>query len=99
MSDSRQSSTFKVAVKLVGGLGQEIRLPTAGRQAADLGMRLPRGGWVELNSGATVLVLLEQLRLPPSRVWGVIVNGKHAQPTDLLQEGDEVFVIPPIGGG
>ena len=29
----------------------------------------------------------------------VLVNGKKAEPTDKIKEGDEVAIFPPVSGG
>ena len=62
---------------------------------------------VELPDGATVADLLEHLRvaLPagtPGRslqAIAVSVNAEYAQAAHVLQEGDEVGLLPPVSGG
>jgi len=54
---------------------------------------------VELPAGATLQDLVDQLDLPPEETKVVFVNAR-AQVLDwVLQEGDEVGIFPPIGGG
>ena len=55
-----------------------------------------------LESGDTIARLYDRLfpesekaRLPV----GYAVNQSYVQPSHLLQDGDEVAFIPPIGGG
>jgi molybdopterin synthase catalytic subunit len=62
---------------------------------------------VELPDGASVTELLESLRsrLPANalasgfRGIAVSVNGEYAQATDILHDGDEVGLLPPVSGG
>ncbi len=61
---------------------------------------------LELPEGATVAALLDQLAsgrapVPPS-TWASIavsVNHEYAQPAQVLREGDEVGLLPPVSGG
>lgn len=60
---------------------------------------------LSLPGKATVADLVEELRsrgepfsrLPDDPV--VAVNRKYASPQDVLREGDEVALIPPVAGG
>ena len=59
---------------------------------------------LELPPGATVRQLVDQLsslpgadRLPPRPL--VAVNQGYASETRVLEQGDEVAVIPPVAGG
>jgi molybdopterin converting factor subunit 1 len=59
---------------------------------------------VELPMGATVRQLVDRLkalpgadRLPPRPL--VAVNQEYAAETRVLEQGDEVAVIPPVAGG
>ena len=54
---------------------------------------------VRLPDGATVGQLIDQLGLSTDEVKVVFVDGVVRQPKDLLSEGDEVGVFPPVGGG
>ena len=58
---------------------------------------------VELPSGATVAELLTYLsERPPSlllRGIAVSVNAEYAQASQVLHEGDEVGLLPPVSGG
>jgi molybdopterin converting factor small subunit len=47
----------------------------------------------------TVGQILEKLRIPADFEKRVLVNGRHAKPSDRLSEGDEVFIYPPAAGG
>ena len=59
---------------------------------------------IELPAGATVRQLIERLagfpgadRLPPRPL--VAVNQGYAKESQVLTQGDEVAVIPPVAGG
>jgi molybdopterin synthase catalytic subunit len=61
---------------------------------------------VDLPEGASVAALLERLRstIPGGapRILGSIavsVNAEYAQAAHILQEGDEVGLLPPVSGG
>lgn len=58
---------------------------------------------VELPEGATVAALLEKLRAqnsaPVLRGIAVSVNAEYASGEQVLQEGDEVGLLPPVSGG
>jgi molybdopterin converting factor small subunit len=47
----------------------------------------------------TVAQILESLRIPADLEKRVLVNGRHANPSDRLSEGDDVFIYPPAAGG
>jgi molybdopterin converting factor small subunit len=55
---------------------------------------------IDMESGATVDLVLEKLQLPTSRVHLVMVNGEmvhnRARP---LADGDELTFFPPVAGG
>ena len=62
--------------------------------------KTPPGGKLQLPPGATVADLLQQLQVPSSQVMLVTVNGQHQRDhTARLSPGDEVTVLPPVGGG
>jgi molybdopterin synthase catalytic subunit len=58
---------------------------------------------VELPEGATVAALLESLGAqspaPLLRGIAVSVNAEYATATQVLREGDEVGLLPPVSGG
>ncbi len=61
--------------------------------------------WQELPEGSNVAGLLDHCRatLPEQgRLWdalAVAVNREYAQPADMLNDGDEVALLPPVSGG
>jgi molybdopterin synthase catalytic subunit len=62
---------------------------------------------IELPDGATVAVLLEHLRatLPAGAAAGLLssiavgVNAEYAPAEHILEDGDEVGLLPPVSGG
>jgi molybdopterin synthase catalytic subunit len=57
---------------------------------------------VELPEGATVAELLERLnaqRAPLARGIAVSVNAEFSSATQVLRDGDEVGLLPPVSGG
>ena len=59
----------------------------------------------DLAEGQTVSALIASLRregLLPEKLLlasAVAVNHIYAKPTQILQDGDEVAIIPPVSGG
>ena len=54
---------------------------------------------IDLPDKATLLDLMDQLKIPPDETRITFVNG-ITQPVDFhLKDGDEVGMFPPIGGG
>ncbi len=60
---------------------------------------------VEVAQGADVAGLLAMFRgrgKAPANLWeslAVAVNQEYAQAGDLLRDGDEVALLPPVSGG
>ncbi len=68
--------------------------------------RVAQGGeWREVPAGGVVADLLESLRAEGRfdaqalRSAAVAVNQEYAQPTQVLADGDEVAILPPVSGG
>ena len=59
----------------------------------------PRPVEVELAEGATIEALLAKLGVPLAEARMIFVNGRARSPEWALQAGDEVGILPPIGGG
>jgi len=54
---------------------------------------------VTAKPGQTVHQLLYGLGIPPDLVAVVMVNGRQEPKSYLLQEGDQVKLVPLVGGG
>jgi MoaE-MoaD fusion protein len=67
----------------------------------------PSGAAIELPDGASVGLLLDRVRgtLPagaPEQILrgiAVSVNAEYAHPAQILHDGDEVGLLPPVSGG
>jgi molybdopterin synthase sulfur carrier subunit len=54
---------------------------------------------IELSENATLLDLLTQLKIPAEETRIMFINGIIQEPDSKLNEGDEIGMFPPIGGG
>jgi sulfur carrier protein ThiS len=75
---------MKITVKLVGRLGRSTQ---AGSRA------------ITVAEGTTVEAVIKELSLREGDVWLTTVNGQYAHRDQHLQEGDELVLVPPVGGG
>jgi molybdopterin converting factor small subunit len=65
------------------------------RPELGLGEALP----VELEEGATVDRLVQELELPEDQVKVIFVNNLVRQGDYVLSDGDQLGIFPPVGGG
>ena len=54
---------------------------------------------LEVATGTTVTEMMDQLGVPSVEVYSVVINRRVATEETVLQDGDQVDLIPPIGGG
>jgi molybdopterin converting factor small subunit len=54
---------------------------------------------LDLAPDATVGAVLEKIGFPAGIEKMILVNGRQANPTIPLGEGDEVFIFSPAAGG
>jgi molybdopterin converting factor small subunit len=54
---------------------------------------------LDLGPGTTLSQLLEKFKIPSGIEKRVLVNGRHADPSVNLVDGDDVFIYPPAAGG
>ena len=60
----------------------------------------PEGGTLDLDEGSTIEDSLTVLELPTKRINAVSLNGKIERDFSLpLKAGDDLTVLPPVGGG
>lgn len=58
------------------------------------------GGYrLELAPQSRIADLLAQLKIPPSRIKVIFVNGRARDLDYHLHDEDEVGLFPPVGGG
>lgn len=62
--------------------------------------RMPESGALELADGATVQDALNTLEIDAKTIQVLTVNGSFERDRGrVLSAGDELSVIPPVGGG
>ena len=54
---------------------------------------------MEVQPGTTVADMVELLGLGPGEVWLAKVGVQLVEMDHPLREGDELLLIPPVGGG
>ncbi|KKM10841.1 hypothetical protein SY88_11875 [Clostridiales bacterium PH28_bin88] len=54
---------------------------------------------LEIEEGVTVGDLLDRFSIPRGEVMLVLVNGRRAETLRPLADGDEIALLPPLGGG
>lgn len=54
---------------------------------------------VEMPAGSTISDLAERFQIPAEELKICFVNGIICEVDQMLSEGDEVGMFPPIGGG
>lgn len=53
----------------------------------------------KVSPGCKVGDLLAELPIPDDDLYTYLVNGSHAQRTQVLQENDILAIFPAVGGG
>jgi molybdopterin converting factor small subunit len=54
---------------------------------------------LEFPPGTTAGHVMKALEIPEEQVTLIFVNGRHAQKSQELSDGDILALFPPIGGG
>ncbi|MBN1430943.1 MAG: MoaD/ThiS family protein [Anaerolineae bacterium] len=54
---------------------------------------------MDVESGTTLVEILDHLNLPREEVKIVMRNGRQADLDDAVQEGDRIAFVPAIAGG
>jgi len=60
---------------------------------------VPAESFASVESGRTVAEVIEELGLDPDLVAVVMVNGRQKFKSYRLQDGDDVKLVPVVGGG
>lgn len=76
-----------------------VKLFAAAADAA--GRRQVQGDWAGMTAGQLLAHLQEQFPglSQMASVLAIAINRDYADPTQILQDGDEVAFIPPVSGG
>ncbi|MRR33119.1 MoaD/ThiS family protein [bacterium] len=63
--------------------------------------RIGRFGEVnkEYEAGTTVGDVLKELSLPEDEIGATLINHRHVEEDQLLQDGDTLSIFPLVGGG
>ena len=75
---------MRIAVRLLGGLRH--RAPASPQE-------------IEVHEGATVAQVIDLLGLRLGEVWLVKRGDQLLDLDESLRDGDELLLIPPVGGG
>lgn len=54
---------------------------------------------LDVEKDCRVDILFDRFKLKQDDVAIIFINGRHADYSSLLNDGDEVAFFPPIGGG
>ncbi len=53
----------------------------------------------EYGSGTTVAEILNELSLPLDEIGATLINHRHVEEDQVLQDGDTLSIFPLVGGG
>lgn len=53
----------------------------------------------EYPEGTRIASVIKQLAIDPAEIGMIMVNGRHANPVDLLNDGANLALFPLLGGG
>jgi sulfur carrier protein ThiS len=76
-----------------------VRLLASYRQYLPVGHDARAGLTYAVREGTRVRDLLAELPVPAKEPKTFVVNGRHAQEDQVLEEGDVLAVFPAVGGG
>jgi molybdopterin converting factor small subunit len=79
---------MKVQLSLYASLSRYLPEGTNGKSCS-----------MEIEGGATVKEILNQLQVPMNTVKIIFLNGVHATGDAVLKDGDRLGVFPPVAGG
>ncbi len=72
------------------------------RLFGDLRKYLPKGQEllrIELPEGATAMAVLQEIGIHPGEVWLLRANRQVVPEDQRLEDGDDIEVFEPVGGG
>ncbi len=53
----------------------------------------------EVPAGIVIADVINQLQIPAQEIGTIMLNNRHADPGQPLQEGDRLALFPLVGGG
>jgi molybdopterin synthase sulfur carrier subunit len=53
----------------------------------------------ELAPGTRIADVIQALKIPPEQVGMIMVNNRHAEPDQELEQGTSLALFPLLGGG
>lgn len=53
----------------------------------------------EVACGTSIAEVISLLQIPAAEVGTIMLNSRHAEPEQRLQEGDRLALFPLVGGG
>ena len=77
----------------------EIKVFSILRQHLSSSEKRPEGDRWDMPEGETVKGALDRLGLPGDQEMILLVNGRHAREDSILEDGDVLFIFPPLSGG
>jgi len=54
---------------------------------------------LDVENGYSVDFLIDRFKIKQDDVAIIFINGRHADYSSLLNDGDDIAFFPPIGGG
>ena len=54
---------------------------------------------VKVEDGSTIEKLIQTLQLPGNEARVILINGKSKMTTDIIEDGDQINIFTPLGGG
>jgi molybdopterin synthase sulfur carrier subunit len=52
-----------------------------------------------IDPGMSLSDLLDKLKIPRNEAKLIFINGRRADQSSILNDGDRVGIFPPVGGG
>jgi molybdopterin converting factor small subunit len=77
----------------------EIKAFSTLRQHLSSSDKRPEGNRWDIPEGETVKDVLDRLTLPGDQDMILLVNGLHARKDRVLEDGDVLYLFPPLSGG
>jgi molybdopterin synthase sulfur carrier subunit len=53
----------------------------------------------EYPPGTPIAAVIRDLRIPEAQIGMIMLNNRHAEPDQQLNEGDNLSLFPLVGGG